>query len=120
MTFILILFSSLIILTKFADCYTTANKINHEHNFEKNPLARFLMKRFGINSTIWIIFIITIFITIISLISVIESNSLDYEILFILIASLVSVVQFFVALHNHTKNPNFLTRILYRIFFTNR
>lgn len=116
MIIILFTFSALIILTKFADCYTTATQINRNHEFERNPLARFLMKRFGIQSTIWIIFVITILISIISLISVIEANSLVYEIIFIVIAFMLSVVQFFVALHNHTKSQNFMTKILYKIY----
>lgn len=116
MTIVLIFFSALIVLTKFADCYTTANQISSNSEFERNPLARFLMKRFGIQSTIWIIFAVTIIITIVSLVSVLESGSLFYEIVFIIIAAIVSVVQFFVALHNYTKNQNFLTKILYKLY----
>lgn len=116
MTMALIIFSGLIILTKLADCYTTSNQINNNYSFEKNPLTRFLMKRIGVQQTIWLTFIFAIFITIISLISVIEADSILYDLIFITIAAMVSIVQFFVALHNHTKNQNFLTKILYKIY----
>lgn len=57
MTVVLILFSILIIATKLADCYTTATKIGSNYNFERNPLARKFMLKYGIQFTIWGIFL---------------------------------------------------------------
>ena len=116
MTATLIIFSSLIIITKFADCYTTAKHIGSNPGFESNQLARFLMNRFGIQNTIWIIFFVTVVIVVVSFIYVLEYDSLVYNIIFIVFAVIISVIQLFVAINNHTGKQNFLTKLIHRIY----
>lgn len=111
----LIIFSTLIIITKFADCCTTSKHIGDNSGIERNPLARFLMKKFGIQNTIWIIFFLTVLIVVVSLIYVLEYDSMVYDIIFIVFATIVSVAQLFVAMNNHTGKQNFLTKVLHRI-----
>ena len=109
------MFSVLVIVTKFADCYTTSMNIGNDPNRERNPIARILMKRFGIQNSIRIIFILTVSITIASFYSVLAEDSMIYDILFIVTAMIVSTVQILAAMHNHTKKENILTRIIIRI-----
>lgn len=116
MNILLIIFSALIILTKFADCYTTAYQIGINTNLERNPVARYIMRKLGVQFTIWAIFVFTIFITIIAMNSVLEADSLLYEIIFLITALFVSIFQFFVALYNYTKRPNIITGILSKTF----
>lgn len=115
MTVVLIIFSALIIFTKFADCYTTSKHIGVNSGMERNPLARFLMNKFGIQNTIWIIFLITVVIVVLALVYVLEYDSLVYDIMFIAFALIISVVQLCVALNNHTGKTNFLTKLIHRI-----
>jgi len=116
MTLALIIFSALIILTKFADCYTTSKHIGVNSGIERNPLAKFLMDKFGIQNTIWIIFLFTVVIVLVTLVYALEYDSLVYDILFISFALIISVVQLFVAMNNHTGKQNFLTKLIHRIY----
>ena len=116
MILLILIFSELIIVTKFADCFTTSVNICNNPNLERNPIARILMKKFGIQNSIRIIFlftiIITITITISAFISVIDEDSMLYNILFIVIALIISIVQILAALHNHTKEVSILNRVI--------
>jgi hypothetical protein len=66
MTVVIYIISALIIISKFLDCYTTTSQIISVTQ-ERNPLARKVMKRFGIHTTIWGIFGLTIVIVGISI-----------------------------------------------------
>lgn len=109
------MFSVLVIVTKFADCYTTSMNIGDDPNRERNPIARIVMKRFGIQNSIRITFILTVSITVGSFYSVLAEDCMLYEILFIVTAMIVSTAQILAAMHNQTKKENILTRVILRI-----
>jgi hypothetical protein len=102
----------LIILSKYADCHTTATQISAIHQ-ERNPLARKLMHKFGIQPTIWGIFLLSIVITLLSLwLLVAYFNSHPMKLLYILFGALTTIIQFAVAHTNQTKRLNRITRFL--------
>jgi len=74
------------------------------------------MNRFGIQNTIWIIFFVTVVIVVVSFIYVLEYDSLVYNIIFIVFAVIISVIQLFVAINNLTGKQNFLTKLIHRIY----
>lgn len=49
----------LIIVSKYLDCWTTVHRIKSTSD-EQNPIARRLMKKYGIAKVIWGIFILTL------------------------------------------------------------
>ena len=112
MKLLILIFSVLIIVTKFPDCFTTSVNICSNPNLERNPIARILMKKFGIENSIRIIFLFTVIITISAFNSVIDEDSMLYNILFIVIALIISIVQILAAMHNHTKKESILNRVI--------
>src|SRR5690554_2269466 len=95
--------SFLIILSKYLDCYTTSFQITSLSQ-ERNPLARRMMKIFGVHATIWGIFILSIIIVTISVwLLFAYYDTTIYKTLFIIIGLLVSIAQFAVAHTNKTK-----------------
>ncbi len=108
--------SFLIILSKYLDCYTTSIQITAISQ-ERNPLARRIMKRFGVRTTIWGIFVLSIIIVSISVWFLFSYyNTTIYKTLFILIGLLVSIAQFAVAHTNKTKRLNIFTRLLLKVY----
>jgi len=105
-----------IILTKFLDCWTTSRNISHLTH-ESNPIARRLMKKLGIQQTIWLTFFITILIVSLSI------GYLNYfcqdtscSILFIMVGLIISFIHLAVAYTNTTKKINPITAFLFYIF----
>jgi hypothetical protein len=104
--------SILIIFSKFLDCQTTARRITNPMQ-EQNPITRALMLRFGTLNVIWAIFIISIFIVMLSLwlvFGVYTSNF--HKLTFIIGGIFVSLVQFAVAQTNKTMELNLITKFL--------
>lgn len=114
MNFIVYLTAGLIILSKFFDCYTTSVRISSAGQ-ERNPIARKLMKRFGIQTVIWAIFVLTILIVFLTLwILFSYYNDLIYKLLFVFAGLFISIIQFAVAYTNKTGRLNTITRFLLR------
>ncbi len=112
MTSIVYIISFLIILSKFWDCYTTSSQITSITQ-ERNPLARNIMKRLGVHTTIWGIFGMTIIIVGVSLWLLFSFyDTAFHKVLFIVVGFLVALGQFAVAHTNKTKRLNKFTRFL--------
>jgi len=108
--------SFLIILSKYLDCYTTSIQITSISQ-EKNPLAKRIMKRFGIYTTIWGILAFSITIVILSVWFLFAYyDTTIYKTLFIIIGLLVSTAQFSVAHTNKTKRLNIFTKLLLKVY----
>ena len=104
-----------IIITKFFDCITTQRKIRGI-GMELNPIARVMMQRIGIKETIWLIFAVTIIITILCQVWIqlaTESILLDY--CYILTGTFTAIVQGATALNNHQGKANMVTKQLFRV-----
>lgn len=112
MTIIIYIISALIIISKFLDCYTTSSQITSV-NQESNPIARKVMKRIGVYTTIWAIFGLAIIIVAISIWLLFSFyDSVFYKIIFIAIGLFVVMLQFAVAHTNKTKRLNIVTKFL--------
>jgi hypothetical protein len=112
MTAIVYIISSLIIISKFLDCYTTSSQITSVTQ-ERNPLARNIMRRLGVHTTIWGIFGLTIIIVGFSIWLLFSFyDTTFYKALFIGIGLFVALTQFAVAYTNKTKRLNKFTRFL--------
>jgi len=110
MIILLIIISFLIIISKFFDCYTTLVRITH-YTQEKNLLARRLMKKYGIKQVIISIFIINLIIVGISLyLMLFIYNTLFWQIIYIIISLVISILQFAVSHTNHTRKLNIFTK----------
>jgi hypothetical protein len=108
--------SFLIIISKFLDCYTTSTQIT-DLNQERNPLARKVMERIGIHTTIWTIFGLSIIIVGLSIwVLFVFYNTIVYKVLFISLGTFIAFTQFAVAHTNMTKRLNFFTKILLKYY----
>jgi heme O synthase-like polyprenyltransferase len=106
--------SIFIILSKYFDCHSTALKIRQVED-EKNPIARKIMLKYGIKTTIWAIFLLSVLIVGLSLMLIyVFYNNLWSKITYVIVGLLVSIVQIAVARNNYSGKTNFLTRILLR------
>lgn len=109
---IIYIISALIIISKYLDCYTTSSQITSVTQ-ERNPLARKIMKRLGVHTTIWVIFGLTIIIVGISIWLLFSFyDTTFYKVLFIALGLFVALTQFAVAHTNKTKRLNMFTRFL--------
>ena len=109
----------MLIVSKFLDCYTTdvkASKTADKAGYESNPLARYLMSKFGFRNVIWWGFaLISAFVSYIAY-EVIAGNDLYYSIGYILLGNAISLAQFDVARINYYGNHSFFTRFLGKIY----
>jgi hypothetical protein len=82
-------------------------------NQERNPIARKIMKLFGIHTTIWAVFGLSIIIVGVS-VWLLNSfyNKLFYKVLYISLGIFIAFTQFAVAHTNKTKRLNIFTRLL--------
>ena len=104
--------AGLIIGSKFLDCLTTSMKIT-SINQEQNPIARKFMHCMGVQSTIWLIFGLSIIIVGISIWLLFNFyNSFMYKIGFICFGACIAIIQFAVAHTNYTRRLNVITRFL--------
>ena len=116
MTTIVFIVAFLLVFSKFFDCYTTSKQIT-SINQEKNPFTRKMMKKFGVQTTIWTILGLVLIIVIFCILSIlIFNNGFFYKLAFIILGSIISVIQFSVALTNKTKRLNIITEILMRLY----
>ncbi len=90
----------LIVVSKFLDCYSTLKGLKKIPNGERNPLARFLMKKIGSNTTIWSVFAFTVIISALSLYYIFTDENQIFNISFIIIGLIISILQFLVARSN--------------------
>lgn len=105
--------SAAIIITKFFDCITTQRKIRGI-SMEMNPIARVMMHRIGIKGTIWLIFAVTIIITILCQVWIqIKTQSILWDYCYILIGTFTATVQGATALNNHFGRPNLITKNMF-------
>lgn len=104
-----------LIATKFLDCYTTAKKIRYLGD-ERNPWARRAMQRYGTQTVIWGIFALTVAIVLVGVFLVHTTDCWWYEVCFLVVGSLVAIIQAVVAWANHTGRQNRFIRWLSRQF----
>ena len=105
--------SAAIIITKYFDCITTQKKIRGI-GMEMNPIARVMMQRIGIKGTIWLIFAISIIVTILFQVWIqIQTESILWDYCYILTGTFTAIVQGATALNNHQGGPNFVTKRLF-------
>ena len=107
--------SASIIITKFFDCITTQRKIRGIGR-EMNPIARVMMQRIGIKGTIWLIFAVTIIVTILCQVWIqIQTESILWDYGYILTGSITATVQAATALNNHQGKANMITKQLFKV-----
>ena len=109
------LVSIAIIITKYFDCITTQRKIRGVA-MELNPIARRLMHRFGIKTTIWLAFAITIVVIALSQYWIhYQADSILWDYGYILSGGFTALIQGATALNNHQGRPNFVTKQLFHL-----
>ena len=105
--------SAAIIITKYFDCITTQKKIRGI-GMEMNPIARVMMQRIGIKGTIWLIFAISIIVTILCQVWIqVQTESILWDYCYIVTGTFTAIVQGATALNNHQGSPNFVTKRLF-------
>lgn len=120
MDVLVIVISALIVLSKFFDCWTTSTQITNPKQ-ESNPIARYLFVKFGSQTIIWLIFVLTILIVWISLwLLYTYYNTIIYKFLFLVVGIIVSTAQFAVAHTNKTRKLNFFTKLLLARYHRNK
>lgn len=110
----------MLIVSKFLDCYTTdirAQKYSDKAGYEANPLARYLMRKFGFRNVLWWGFaLIFAFVSWIAY-EVISENNLYYSIFYVLLGNAISLAQFDVSYANYYGQLSFFTRFLGKIYY---
>ncbi len=110
--------ASLIILTKLADVWTTLRFLDSGSiAMERNGFARKLMYRFGYKRIVLAVLAATISIVGISDFVVIRADNMLYDISFVIIALLISVVQAAVAMYNYFGKANVIVRFVGKFRF---
>ena len=106
--------SAAIIITKFFDCITTQQKIRGI-GMEMNPIARVMMQRIGIKGTIWLIFAVTIVITILCQVWIqLTTESILWDYYYMLMGTFTAIVQGAKALNNHIGRSNLITKNMFK------
>ena len=112
----LLFFSVAIILalSKLPDLHSTLVRIRYV-NQERNPVARFLMKKTGIKSGLYIL--TAIYMVIVVLTTYIAwSDIVPFsKIYFIVMGLIISAFNLGVAHHNYTGEDNFFTKVINKI-----
>lgn len=102
----------LLMLTKALDAFSTARRIKHIGQ-EANPLARLLMERLGVRRAIWVVFVVSCGIIMLSVILIYHWMDHPWnKLIFIVLGILLSFVQAAVALSNEKGKSNPITRFL--------
>jgi len=112
MTIPVLIVINLLVISKLVDVLSTLARIRSV-NVESNPLARGLMKKMGIKKSVWLIFLISLTIILITG-SAALSHGIPFQVFFVLLGLFVSVVQFSVAHSNWSGKGNLITRYLMR------
>lgn len=109
----------MLIVSKFLDCYTTdvrASKLTDKAGYESDPLARYLMRKFGFRNVLgWGFALISAFVSYIAY-EVIAGNDLYYSLGYILFGNAISLAQFDVARANYYGKLSFFTVFLGKIY----
>ena len=106
---LLVAFAALtLVLTKLLDVLSTLHRIKDVQE-ETNPLARGLMSRVGPRKAIWAVFLLAIGIIVVSTVIALRGG-LVMQILFFIVAILISLIQGAVALSNWLGKDNFITK----------
>ena len=106
--------SAAIVITKYFDCITTQRKIRGI-GMEMNPIARVMMQRIGIKATIWLIFAVTIVITILCQVWIqLTTESILWDYYYMLMGTFTAIVQGATALNNHFGRPNLITKNMFK------
>jgi hypothetical protein len=112
MTIFIALTCFLLLLTKYLDCVTTLRRIKSPHQ-ERNRLARTLMLKYGIQKVVWGIMGLTILIVGLSVLLLFTLyNHISFQISFIVLGFLISIIQGSVAYFNYTGSSNYIIRLL--------
>ena len=83
---------------------------------EFNPIARALMHRLGIKTTIWLAFAITIVVTAISQYLIqYQTDSIPWDCGYILTGGFTALIQGATAVNNYKGRPNFVTKQLFKL-----
>lgn len=94
----------LLMITKLMDVFTTLVRIKSP-NQEKNPAARYVIKRFGTATTVWGVFALSLLIIVPTGIFALRMSEY-YKIMYTLLGFLISIIQLEVARSNWTGNLN--------------
>lgn len=115
MSALILLTASLLIVSKFFDCFTTviaARNFRDKAGFERNPLGRILMKKLGFLTAIWVVFVlVVIFVSIVAYYVYLEDNTFTVT-GFIILGFIISLAHFDVARANYFHTLSFFTRFL--------
>jgi hypothetical protein len=103
----------LLILTKIYDCISTL-KVVKTPSDEKNPFARWFMKRIGIKNTVWFFFFITVVISISAGFVAFYLGDKGKAV-FILFGLFVLIVQYYVGRFNSTGKRTFWVLVAEKI-----
>ncbi|MEP6262012.1 MAG: hypothetical protein ABJ092_10575 [Gillisia sp.] len=105
--------AALLIVSKFLYCYTTRVRIGGNIDLENNQLAHRIMKAISINETIWLFFLIAVVIIGLSTFLLFRMNAgFLYQLAFVIIGLLITLVQFAVAHNNYYRKGNMITGFL--------
>lgn len=108
--------SFLLIFSKFLDCYTTSTQIT-DLRYERNPLAKRMMKAFGIQKAVWLNFLLAVIVVGISILFVYSVDEiLVFKFVYIILGTIIVIVQFAVAYTNKTRCLNFVTKVLSKVY----
>ena len=112
----LIFFSVAIILafSKLPDLYSTLVRIRYIRQ-ERNPIARFFMKKTGIKSGLYILTVIYMVIVVLTTFIAWSDVAPYSKIYFIVLGLIISAFNLGVAHHNYTGKDNFFTKVINKI-----
>lgn len=116
MNYIIFIIAILLIVSKYFDCYTTSISIK-QLSEERNPLARKIMMRIGIQTTIWTIFFISILIVFLTVFILLNYyDTLLYKFIYIILGIIIIYAQIAIAHTNKTQKLNKFTRLLNKFY----
>ena len=108
MTVCVYLVIALLVVTKFCDVASTAQRIDHP-GAETNPLARRMMMRVGTTRAIWIVFVLAMIIIGVAGGAAVAGGNL-MKFLFIIVGVAISIIQGAVAHCNWSGHENAITK----------
>jgi len=105
-----------VVISKYLDVWSTLRKLESPRD-EKNPLAAYLMKKWGIKWTVWGIFALVIVIVAYALLyTLVIEDTPQVKCAFIIIATLIAIVQASVVASNLSGRLNPVTQWLMKIY----
>ncbi|OIP02304.1 MAG: hypothetical protein AUJ98_01610 [Bacteroidetes bacterium CG2_30_33_31] len=115
MIILLFISASFVILTKWADIYSTLRFLKRGNiAMERNSFAKYLMSKFGIMIVVWSIFLFSVLLVAFVLWQVKQSQNEIYQWSFVVVSCIVSAFQASVARFNFTGKSNYLVRLVSR------